>query len=47
MELEIKKLNDKDIDKFIDLIYVFEDVFEMKNFSLPSKNHLVNISMCH
>lgn len=40
MNLEIQKLKPKEIDKFIELIRVFEDVFEMKNFQLPEKNYL-------
>jgi len=43
MELEIKKLDDKNIDEFINLIRVFEDVFEMKNFSMPDTKHLLHI----
>jgi aminoglycoside 3-N-acetyltransferase I len=41
--MEIKKLNDQDIDEFVDLIRVFEDVFEMENFSIPNKEHLGNV----
>jgi aminoglycoside 3-N-acetyltransferase I len=40
MSIEIKKLGKQDIDKFIELIRVFEDVFEMKNFKMPDKNYL-------
>jgi ribosomal protein S18 acetylase RimI-like enzyme len=35
MNTQIEKLNSEDIDKFIQLIEVFEDVFEMKNFKMP------------
>ncbi|CAN5314883.1 N/A [soil metagenome] len=40
MNLEIKKLDHQDIDQFIALIRVFEDVFEMKNFKMPDKDYL-------
>ncbi|MDQ4141666.1 MAG: GNAT family N-acetyltransferase, partial [Bacteroidota bacterium] len=40
MEVEIKKLNSQDLDTFIELIRVFEEVFEMKNFILPDVKHL-------
>ncbi len=43
MNIEIKKLGYQDLDKFIELIRVFEDVFEMKNFTIPDKNHLQNL----
>lgn len=40
MKPVIKKLETSDIDLFIELIRVFEDVFEMENFSLPDQDHL-------
>ena len=40
MDITIEKLNHNDINKFIELIRVFEDVFEMKNFEMPSEIHL-------
>ncbi len=40
MEIEVKLLSQRDIDDFIELINVFEDVFEMKNFSKPDNNYL-------
>ena len=43
MKLEIKKLDAHNIDEFVNLIRVFEDVFEMKNFSMPDNEHLLNI----
>ena len=43
MSIQIKKLEIQDLDKFIELIRVFEDVFEMKNFSLPDTTHLKNL----
>ncbi|EQA35951.1 FR47-like protein [Leptospira inadai serovar Lyme str. 10] len=39
-EIKIQKLSYQDIDKFIDLIRVFETVFEMKNFKLPDETYL-------
>lgn len=39
-DLEIKKLSASDLDQFIELIRVFEDVFEMKNFQIPNSNYL-------
>ncbi|MGE8720565.1 GNAT family N-acetyltransferase [Leptospira terpstrae] len=39
-DLEIKKLSTGDLDQFIELIRVFEDVFEMKNFQIPNSNYL-------
>lgn len=35
MNTQIEKLNSDDIDKFVQLIEVFEDIFEMKNFKMP------------
>jgi len=40
MDIKIEKLNPTDLDKFIALIRVFEDVFEMENFILPSEEYL-------
>lgn len=40
MSIEIKKLSNREIDKFSELIQVLEDVFEMKNFKMSGKNHL-------
>jgi aminoglycoside 3-N-acetyltransferase I len=40
MHIEIKKLSQPDLDKFKELIKVFEVVFEMKNFQMPEENHL-------
>ena len=39
-KIEIKKLNELDLDKFIELIRVFEDVFEMENFNIPDDDYL-------
>ena len=40
MDIKIEKLSRDDISKFIELIRVFEDVFEMKNFKMPEENYL-------
>lgn len=40
LSIEIKKLETHDIDQFIALIRVFEDVFEMKNFLMPDHHYL-------
>ncbi|MGF1637446.1 MAG: GNAT family N-acetyltransferase [Cyclobacteriaceae bacterium] len=39
-KVEIVKLTSHDLDAFIDLVKVFEDVFEMQNFVMPSREHL-------
>ena len=36
----IKRLEDSNLTEFVELIKLFEDVFEMKNFSIPSSKHL-------
>lgn len=40
MNIQIKKLNKSDLPEFIQLIKVFEDVFEMKGFVMPPQEHL-------
>jgi ribosomal protein S18 acetylase RimI-like enzyme len=35
-----KLLCEKDVDQFLELLHVFENVFEIKNFSLPDKAYL-------
>src|SRR6476646_9000420 len=40
MNIQIKKLEHHQVDRFIELIRLFEDVFEMKDFVLPPKEHL-------
>lgn len=40
MEVEIKKLNKSDLPEFIQLVKVFEEVFEMQDFSMPDEDHL-------
>ncbi|TGM47229.1 GNAT family N-acetyltransferase [Leptospira biflexa] len=41
--VEIKKLTPSDLDQFIELIRVFEDVFEMKQFQMPKSNYLQSL----
>jgi GNAT superfamily N-acetyltransferase len=43
MHPEVKKLGDKDLDKFTALIRVFENVFEMEDFSIPDNNYLQHL----
>jgi len=43
MQIEIKKLEGRNINEFISLIRLFEDVFEMKYFLMPDNKHLLNI----
>ncbi|MDF2454602.1 MAG: GCN5-related N-acetyltransferase [Cytophagaceae bacterium] len=40
MLIQVKKLSSSDSDVFLSLIHVFEEVFEMHNFIMPSKQHL-------
>jgi aminoglycoside 3-N-acetyltransferase I len=40
MDIQIKRLGQDDLHKFIELIRVFEDVFEMKYFQIPDEIHL-------
>ena len=40
MSVEIKKLGDYDLNIFKDLIRIFEDVFEMKDFNMPDNDYL-------
>jgi len=43
MDIRVIKLNHNDIDKFIELIRVFEEVFEMKNFTIPDEKYLIKL----
>ena len=43
MKTEIKILSNKDIEDFAELIDVFEEVFEMKNFVKPANNYLQKV----
>ena len=38
--LRIQKLGDEEFSKFIEVIRLFEKVFEMENFSIPESGHL-------
>jgi GNAT superfamily N-acetyltransferase len=40
MSVKVKRLYKKDLDKFLALIRVFEEVFEMKGFKMPSEKYL-------
>jgi aminoglycoside 3-N-acetyltransferase I len=41
--IQIRKLSHKDLGQFIDLIRVFEDVFEMENLAMPDKEYLQHL----
>ncbi|MGD1890414.1 MAG: GNAT family N-acetyltransferase [Cyclobacteriaceae bacterium] len=41
--VKIKRLQAGDLNKFADLIKLFEEVFEMENFSVPTVKHLQNL----
>lgn len=41
--IKIRKLTSNDLKQFIELIRVFEDVFEMKNFQMPSLHYLQSL----
>lgn len=43
MNIEIKQLLIDDISLFTELIYLFEHVFEMENFQIPSQKHLQSV----
>ena len=38
--VEIARLRPGDLKRFVELIRLFEDVFEMENFRLPANDHL-------
>ncbi len=38
--ITIRRLNKEDIAEFIELVKLFEDVFEMEDFSIPTTEHL-------
>ena len=40
MNIEIRKLTNSDLDQFINLINVFEEVFEMIDFHMPPRDYL-------
>jgi aminoglycoside 3-N-acetyltransferase I len=41
--VEIYRLGKNDLNRFIELIRLFEAVFEMKNFSIPASKHLQHL----
>lgn len=41
--IRIQKLGPKEITNFIELILIFEDVFEMEEFNLPNELHFQNL----
>src|SRR5690606_31178210 len=43
IDIEIQKLTKQDCGRFVELIQIFEDVFEMNNFEIPSDNHLQSL----
>jgi ribosomal protein S18 acetylase RimI-like enzyme len=43
MKIEYKKLETGDLDRLIELIKVYEEVFEMKDFTLPDDRYLQNL----
>ncbi len=43
MNVEIKKLTSEDLSQFKELVFLFEDVFEMKAFTIPDDEHLQNL----
>jgi aminoglycoside 3-N-acetyltransferase I len=43
MNIQVKKLQPKNIDEFTELIRVFEEVFEMKNFKMPEEKYLIQL----
>lgn len=38
--IEITKLSPGDLERFVELVRLFEDVFEMQNFRIPANDHL-------
>lgn len=45
--VEIYRIGKEDLNKFIELIRLFEDVFEMRNFSLPQPDYLQKLLHKH
>ena len=43
MHVEIKKISINDSEEFIELIRLFEVVFEMETFEIPDKKYLVDL----
>ncbi len=40
MSVQVRRLDQRDLDKFLALIGVFEEVFEMKGFKIPGEKYL-------
>jgi aminoglycoside 3-N-acetyltransferase I len=40
MNVDIRILNDGDLEDFVELVELFSEVFEMQNFKLPARDHL-------
>jgi GNAT superfamily N-acetyltransferase len=40
MSIQVRRLDHRDLDKFLALIGVFEEVFEMKGFKMPDEKYL-------
>ena len=47
MEIQIKRMTHHDMDDFTELIDLFENVFDMRNFVRPDDEHLQNLLMNH
>ncbi len=43
MDVQIKKLSHSDLANFKILVKMFEDVFEMEDFTIPDDNHLSSL----
>lgn len=43
LPVETKKLSSNELKEFIELIRVFEDVFEMKEFQMPNQSYLQSL----
>ncbi len=43
MNYDIKLLRDTELDEFIELLHVFEEVFDLKKLPLPSREHLQKV----
>jgi aminoglycoside 3-N-acetyltransferase I len=42
-DIKIQKLEAKDIDQFVELITIYEELFEMEDFKMPSKEYLQRV----
>lgn len=43
MQYDIKLLSPPDIDRFIELLHLFEEVFDLEKAPLPPKKHLLRV----